>query len=103
MCRGHHRESSDGESCPASLLQSDTFTPSALRDTLDHLHPMPIDSVYSPRRRSVDIGGLSLALNTVSLGDEGTGKGWGGWEENEAEETQYATIHLFLSIPSFFF
>ena len=64
---------------------------------------MPIDSVYSPRRRSVDIGGLSLALNTVSLGDEGTGKGWGGWEENEAEETQYATFRLFLSIPSFFF
>jgi hypothetical protein len=46
---------------------------------------MAVDNPYSPRRRSVDIGGLSLALNTVSLGDEGTGKGWGGWEESDVE------------------
>ena len=58
------------------------------------MQSMSIDNAYGSRRRSVDIGGLSLALNTISLGDEGTGKGWGGWEENETEteETQCATL-----------
>ncbi len=36
-----------------------------------------------PRRRSVDIGGLALALS-----DEGLGHGWGGWEETEKGETR---------------
>lgn len=30
------------------------------------------------RRRSVDVGGLALAL-----GEQGRGHGWGGWEEDE--------------------
>lgn len=34
------------------------------------------------RRRSVDVGGLALALSASSLGDE-MGKGWGGWDEGE--------------------
>ncbi|PSS36950.1 hypothetical protein PHLCEN_2v1166 [Hermanssonia centrifuga] len=40
-----------------------------------------------PRRRSVDIGGLALALS-----DEGLGHGWGGWEETEKGETRYAEV-----------
>lgn len=37
------------------------------------------------RRRSVDVGGLALALGAASMGDEGMGKGWmdSGWGENE--------------------
>ncbi|KAI0066906.1 HD-domain/PDEase-like protein [Artomyces pyxidatus] len=31
-----------------------------------------------PRRRSVDVGGLALAL-----GDEGLGQGWGGWDDTD--------------------
>ncbi|CAL1699728.1 unnamed protein product [Somion occarium] len=38
-----------------------------------------------PRRRSVDVGGLALALE-----DETRGHGWGGWEEGEIGETNYA-------------
>ncbi|KAI0075527.1 HD-domain/PDEase-like protein [Panus rudis PR-1116 ss-1] len=37
------------------------------------------------RRRSVDVGGLALALKDHSLGH-----GWGGWEEGETGETRYA-------------
>ena len=36
------------------------------------------------RRRSVDVGGLALAL-----GEEGRGHGWGGWEENDCGETKF--------------
>ncbi|KAI0367692.1 HD-domain/PDEase-like protein [Pilatotrama ljubarskyi] len=39
------------------------------------------------RRRSVDIGGLALALS-----DENTGHGWGGWEETDCGETRYAEV-----------
>lgn len=39
------------------------------------------------RRRSVDVGGLALAL-----GDEGRGHGWGGWEEIQDGETRYAEV-----------
>ncbi|CDO77061.1 hypothetical protein BN946_scf184473.g5 [Trametes cinnabarina] len=35
------------------------------------------------RRRSVDIGGLALALS-----DENRGHGWGGWEETDCGETR---------------
>jgi hypothetical protein len=37
------------------------------------------------RRRSVDVGGLALAL-----GNQGLGHGWGGWEERELGEVRYA-------------
>lgn len=33
------------------------------------------------RRRSVDVGGLALAL-----GDHASGQGWGGWEERDKGE-----------------
>ena len=36
------------------------------------------------RRRSVDVGGLALAL-----GNSGLGHGWGGWEEHDMGETRY--------------
>ncbi|KAI0720811.1 HD-domain/PDEase-like protein [Cerioporus squamosus] len=39
------------------------------------------------RRRSVDVGGLALAL-----ADEGRGHGWGGWEETDCGETRYAEV-----------
>ena len=38
------------------------------------------------RRRSVDVGGLALALS-----DEGRGHGWGGWEETDCGETRCVT------------
>ncbi|KDQ13375.1 hypothetical protein BOTBODRAFT_111701, partial [Botryobasidium botryosum FD-172 SS1] len=41
--------------------------------------PTPVPAFdYSIRRRSVDTGGLALALR-----DDRSGKGWGGWEERE--------------------
>ena len=39
------------------------------------------------RRRSVDVGGLALAL-----GNQGLGHGWGGWEERELGEVRYVAI-----------
>jgi len=44
------------------------------------------------RRRSVDVGGLSLAL-----GSQGLGQGWGGWEESEidTEEQRLLCVILF--------
>jgi len=42
------------------------------------------------RRRSVDVGGLALALE-----NRGLGHGWGGWEEVEQGETQCDAIPMF--------
>ncbi|THG98745.1 hypothetical protein EW145_g7374 [Phellinidium pouzarii] len=57
---------------------------------------MPADREFSfdNRRKSVDVGGLALALGAVSLGDEGMemGKGWGGWEESELSGALYAEL-----------
>ncbi|KAI6044001.1 hypothetical protein EDC04DRAFT_501544 [Pisolithus marmoratus] len=39
------------------------------------------------RRRSVDVGGLALAL-----GNQALGHGWGGWEEVQQGETRYAEL-----------
>ncbi|EIN11232.1 HD-domain/PDEase-like protein [Punctularia strigosozonata HHB-11173 SS5] len=52
------------------------------------LHPptQPGNGVHG-RRRSVDVGGLSLAMQ-----GEGYGHGWGGWEENEIGEVRYAEL-----------
>lgn len=44
-----------------------------------------IDGAGHCRRRSVDVGGLALAL-----GNQGLGHGWGGWEEREKGEVRYA-------------
>lgn len=53
------------------------------------------------RRRSVDVGGLALALGAASLGDEGMGKGWmdSGWGENETAGSLCVSlfIHSFVS------
>ncbi|KAF8483483.1 hypothetical protein DFH94DRAFT_818837 [Russula ochroleuca] len=43
---------------------------------MDILHP----PLSQPRRRSVDVGGLSLAL-----GSQGLGQGWVGWDESEVD------------------
>ncbi|KAH8084303.1 HD-domain/PDEase-like protein [Cristinia sonorae] len=41
------------------------------------------------RGRSVDTGGLALALSDQT---QGLGHGWGGWEETETGETRYAEV-----------
>ena len=43
------------------------------------------DSPFDTRRRSVDVGGLALALGGSSRGEDQMemGKGWGGWEDSE--------------------
>ena len=43
------------------------------------------DSPFDSRRRSVDVGGLALALGGSSRGEDEMemGKGWGGWDESE--------------------
>ena len=40
-----------------------------------------------PRRRSVDVGGLALALGVGQ-----SGHGWGGWEETDKGETRCVPI-----------
>ena len=37
------------------------------------------------RRKSVDLGGLALAL----AGGHGCGSGWGGWDEDDISEAMY--------------
>ncbi|KAG1753517.1 uncharacterized protein EDB91DRAFT_401488 [Suillus paluster] len=48
---------------------------------------LDIEEYSHGRRRSVDVGGLALAL-----GNQGLGHGWGGWEEEEQGETRYAEL-----------
>lgn len=57
---------------------------------MDILQAPPLSQ---PRRRSVDVGGLSLAL-----GSQGLGQGWVGWDESEIDtpEEQLLYIPLFL-------
>lgn len=52
------------------------------------------DHAFDSRRRSVDVGGLALALGAASLGDEHIemGKGWGGWEESELSGAMYVCV-----------
>lgn len=64
---------------------------------MDVLHP----PLSQPRRRSVDVGGLSLAL-----GSQGLGQGWVGWDESEidTEEQQLLCVIpplLYRSIPTY--
>ncbi|EMD35295.1 hypothetical protein CERSUDRAFT_116097 [Gelatoporia subvermispora B] len=44
-------------------------------------------ALHGARRRSVDVGGLALAL-----GEQGSGYGWGGWDDAENGETGYAEV-----------
>jgi len=55
---------------------------------MDMLQAPPLSQ---PRRRSVDVGGLSLAL-----GSQGLGQGWVGWDESEidTEEQQLLFAEL---------
>lgn len=55
------------------------------------------DHAFDSRRRSVDVGGLALALGAASLGDEHIemGKGWGGWEESELSGAMYVCVCAF--------
>ncbi|KAI6019891.1 hypothetical protein F5J12DRAFT_904254 [Pisolithus orientalis] len=47
------------------------------------------------RRRSVDVGGLALAL-----GNQALGHGWGGWDEVQQGETRCDSLHdTFFSYP----
>lgn len=59
--------------------------------SMDILQPPPISQ---PRRRSVDVGGLSLAL-----GSQGLGHGWVGWDESEIDTPEERLLY----ISSFFF
>lgn len=43
--------------------------------------------VAPPRRRSVDVGGLALALS-----DGAHGHGWGGWDEEETGGTRRVPV-----------
>lgn len=45
------------------------------------------ENIYG-RRRSVDVGGLALALN-----DGQSGYGWGGWEDADDGGTRYGMCH----------
>ena len=42
------------------------------------------------RRKSVDVGGLALAL----AGGHGCGSGWGGWDEDGISEAMYVSLPL---------
>ncbi|KAI9463022.1 hypothetical protein F5148DRAFT_1300007 [Russula earlei] len=55
---------------------------------MDMLQPPPLSQ---PRRRSVDVGGLSLAL-----GSQGLGQGWVGWDDSkmDTEEQQLLFAEL---------
>lgn len=53
-----------------------------------YLSMIPSDKEFS-RRRSADIGGLALAFGSVSLGDDGMGHGWGGWDSDGRDGAQY--------------
>lgn len=46
------------------------------------------------RRKSVDTGGLALAL----AGGHGCGSGWGGWDEDDISEAMY--VSLVLRLPT---
>lgn len=58
------------------------------------LGPLPvINNPSGTRRRSVDTGGLSLALK-----DRQSGKGWGGWDDNkEVSIPSVCSVHLVFS------
>ena len=58
---------------------------------MDILHP-PLSQA---RRRSVDVGGLSLAL-----GSQGLGQGWVGWDESEIGTEEQQRLYVILLLPS---
>jgi len=58
---------------------------------MDILHP-PFSQA---RRRSVDVGGLSLAL-----GSQGLGQGWVGWDESEIDTEEQQLLYVITLLPS---
>jgi hypothetical protein len=58
---------------------------------MDILHP-PLSQA---RRRSVDVGGLSLAL-----GSQGLGQGWVGWDESEIDTEEQQRLYVITLLPS---
>lgn len=58
---------------------------------MDILHP-PLSQA---RRRSVDVGGLSLAL-----GSQGLGQGWVGWDESEIDTEEQQLLYVIPLLPS---
>jgi hypothetical protein len=58
---------------------------------MDTLHP----PLSQPRRRSVDVGGLSLAL-----GSQGLGQGWVGWDESEIDTEEQQLLCVILPLSS---
>ena len=55
----------------------------------EFISPSTMVEIALPRRRSVDVGGLALALNDAT---GALGHGWGGWDEEETGETRYASL-----------
>ena len=58
---------------------------------MDILHP-PFSQA---RRRSVDVGGLSLAL-----GSQGLGQGWVGWDESGIDTEEQQHLYVIPLLPS---
>jgi hypothetical protein len=58
---------------------------------MDILHP----PLSQPRRRSVDVGGLSLAL-----GSQGLGQGWVGWDESEVDTEEQQLLCVISPLSS---
>lgn len=63
--------------CFHSASTSNTF-PGRSASSFGFLFGSPLPETLVARRRSVDVGGLALALQ-----DRNSGKGWGGWDESE--------------------
>ncbi|TCD60865.1 3',5'-cyclic-nucleotide phosphodiesterase, partial [Steccherinum ochraceum] len=56
---------------------------------LSAISPAAMSVPRRKRGKSVDTGGLALALSDSS---HGLGHGWGGWDETETGETRYAEV-----------
>jgi hypothetical protein len=59
---------------------------------MDILHHSPFSQA---RRRSVDVGGLSLAL-----GSQGRGQGWVGWDESEIDTEEQQRLYVIPPLSS---
>jgi hypothetical protein len=64
--------------CSHSASASNPFSDRCISSPLGFLFDSPVQETLVTRRRSVDVGGLALALQ-----DRNSGKGWGGWDESE--------------------
>ncbi|TDL25150.1 HD-domain/PDEase-like protein [Rickenella mellea] len=85
----------------SDLACKSATTTNAQNDIANLSHTLAIDKELS-RRRSVDVGGLALALGSAPLGEESSGKGWGGWDEDGDGEAHFAELlgDMFTQIQS---